>query len=709
MKNFLNSHLYDKLGEYKISILYSPLFIVGLVLKLYASAIFAGTNFGSLFIPFLKYFSLSGFQDPYAYFYSLGISEVFPYPQTMLYIMSLPGVLFKSFLNSDIFYISHTELFLYHLPILVADVVILLILARWFKNKHKELLWLYWLSPILFYINYLHSQLDVIPMAFVFIFLYFLFKEHWLLAFTFLGIAIATKFHILILVPFSLVYLWRKQVNLKLIAFCGSLVVLVFLIINNVHLLSPAFQNVVFHNREQLKIFNLQLVLGDASIIYIIPLAYTLLFLNSLSFPHFNRDTFVMFLGFSFGILTLFIPPMQGWYYWIVPFFIYFYIKNEQSSKIPFVFLTAGYFLYFALTSTSDYFTLFQYSAPSVAAIPNLYSYFTSHGWDANTIQNLGLTLLQAALLVNVFWLYRRGVEESKKRKLHNMPYLIGIAGDSGSGKSTLAKLFISLFGEKNVAVVEGDAMHKWERGDEMWQKFTHLNPRANKLHDDIEHAMTLQAGGNILRRHYDHSSGTFTLPKRLDSKKIVLFEGLHSFYLTKMQQALDLKIFIVPEEQLRIHWKLKRDIHERGYVKEVVLESIKKREEDSSKYIAGQQEHADITISLKCKSDISKLLGDNIDPETYLEIRCDNTVPMDALLEELSQITVVEHIFDAHSQIIRFTEDVDAEVIERLSLRIIPEIYDIVVTEPEWTKNHNGILQLFLGYYILRTLRFQK
>jgi Gpi18-like mannosyltransferase len=125
--------------------------------------------------------------------------------------MSVPGQVFYPLLTKDIFSITHSELFIYHLPILVADIFILLILSRWLKNKHTEILLFYWLSPVLIYINYFHSQLDVIPIAFVFGFLYYLFKERWWLAFVFLAAAIACKFHIIILIPFAMVYLWRTR------------------------------------------------------------------------------------------------------------------------------------------------------------------------------------------------------------------------------------------------------------------------------------------------------------------------------------------------------------------------------------------------------------------------------------------------------------------------------------------------------------------
>ncbi len=710
MAHKIKQLLYDKTGAFKLTLLASPLFIFGLVAKIFAATFFAGINFTYLTTPFLKYFALHEGQDPYQFFFQSGILEVFPYPQLMLYILSFFGVLFSPLLNADIFTATNGDLLLFHLPILAADIAILVVLSRWLKNKHTELLWLYWLSPILFYINYLHSQLDAIPIALTFVFLYFLFKERWWYAFIFLGAAIATKFHIIILLPFTIVYLWRRRVSAAYIGALATIPALVFLLINNLQLLSPAFLSIVFENREQGKIFDLKVALGDERLLYLIPFAFTLLFLHSLTFTRLNRDTFVMFLGFSFGILTLGIPPMQGWYYWILPFFIYFYVKNEKFSKLPFVILSIAYFIYFALVPDSDYFSIFSTLAPTIASLPNLYTLISQAGFDADLVSNLALSFLQASLFINVLWLYRRGVEESKKQKLYNMPYLIGIAGDSGSGKSTLATHIKDLFGDKQVAFVAGDAMHKWERGDEMWQKFTHLDPRANQLHADLTNALSLQQGDDIYRRHYDHHTGTFTIPEKLESKTLVIFEGLHSFFLTHMQKALDLKIFIKPEEQLRTHWKLRRDVLERGYTREKVLSQLTSRKHDAEEYITVQEKYADITFSLKSLVNLTdNLIGTDFEPAVYLEITCDNTINLEPLLEVLATYVNIEHTFTDRHQILSLTGTVSENVIEHLSYFLIPEFSDIITSKPRWASDHSGIMQLFVSYYILESLHYNQ
>ena len=140
---------------------------------------------------------------------------------------------------------------------------------------------------------------------------------------------------------------------------------------------------------------------------YFVPLAYLVLFIRSLTYKTFNRDIFLMFLGFSFGIFTLFIPPMQGWYYWIIPFFIYFYISQDKSPKFMFLLLNIFYFSYFFMTKNSDFFEVFQLISKDIAVMPNIYHFLANKGLNVDQLVNIIFTLLQTILLLNIFWIYR--------------------------------------------------------------------------------------------------------------------------------------------------------------------------------------------------------------------------------------------------------------------------------------------------------------
>ena len=85
------------------------------------------------------------------------------------------------------------------------------------------------------------------------------------------------------------------------------------------------------------------------------------------------------------------------------------------------------------------------------------------------------------------------------------------MGGDSGAGKTTISESLSNIFTSMNSLVIRGDDMHKWQRGHEKWEEFTHLDPKANLLHQEIDMLNSLKAGKGILRKMYNHDDGTFS------------------------------------------------------------------------------------------------------------------------------------------------------------------------------------------------------
>jgi uridine kinase len=173
---------------------------------------------------------------------------------------------------------------------------------------------------------------------------------------------------------------------------------------------------------------------------------------------------------------------------------------------------------------------------------------------------------------------------------------IIAISGDSGSGKTTLSKILNLLF-EKETCILETDRYHKWERGNENYKTYTHLNPYANHLERMSEDVFQYKIGQNIYQVNYDHSNGKFTQKQKIENKKNLVLCGLHTLYQSSMNELLNLKIFLDTDRELIKKWKMERDVNERGYNLEKVLKQIESREKDYNEYIIQQKENADIII----------------------------------------------------------------------------------------------------------------
>jgi uridine kinase/Gpi18-like mannosyltransferase len=686
----------DKRGRSKIPLAKSRLFWAGLAVKLIIACCFASEYLRDLFVPFSNYFIGSGFEDPYSYFVQNGNGNEFPYPPLMLWLFSLPRTILWPLLpgSTDVFTIWDS--LIYRLPLLIADFTILIILIRWLKTRTRQVLIWYWLSPVLIYINYFHGQLDVIPMAFMMMSLYLLFKNKWPWAFVCLGLAIACKTNMVLVVPFYGLYLFRaSQIKIQTVVLSLFSLVLPVLLINAPYITSEGMLQMVYNNPVQQQIFDLYYQFNSTLKIYFIPAIYFTLVLYYFTFKFVNRDQLVLFLAFTFLALTLMIAPMQGWYYWIMPLMVYFVIKQGVREKYLLIVLSVLYFVYFGLIKDSDYLIASNFYSGMSIEMPS------------GKALNIAFTLLQTTLVLLAYLVYKNGITNNIQTKFLSQPYMIGIGGDSASGKSTLSNALADVFEVHNTSIIRGDDMHKWERGNDNWNVYTHLDPRANKLHEDLEHARVLKSGRSIKRRNYDHSTGKFTLPKFIQPNKLIVFEGLHSFYLSNQAEVYDLKVFMEPDDQLRMWWKVQRDVAKRGYSPEKVLEQLKMREQDSEKYIKTQASQADIIAKFYPLNDIDPV-NQTIEPIIALKITLSNEIYPDPLLEQLKSVVSLsmDHVYANDHQELIFKGTISKEQIELIADKCIPELEDIGIYNTDWKDNFEGMLQLVTTFVIFNRLK---
>lgn len=690
-------HIFD---QFKLLIA-SKLFWCGVILKILLATFFASDYLTKLFIPFVNYFFDSGFANPYKFFFENHNTKIFPYPALMLYLMSLPRIIFAGLIDFNL--INSLTILTIRIPILVADFVILMVLTHLIKNHVKKILILYWLSPVLIYINYLHGQLDVLPISMVFVSLYFLFKNQFYIASILIGLAMATKTNIIILVPLYLIYLYNhKTIKFSQLLLNFVIIILVNILINLQFLSSIEFVQMVFHNSEQLKIFDINYLFPSGHKLFFIPLFYILILFYCLRLKTFSRDVYLMFLGFSFGLFTLLIIPMQGWYYWILPFFAYFYIKRfSVKNIIPFYLLQLSYLAYFLIIKDSDHNQILQIIASDFSQNPNLYNFLSSYGFDVDLLVNLAFTILQSILIINCYFIYRFGIVDFVNFKIYSKPYLLGICGDSGAGKTTISDYISQIFVE-NVDIIRGDDMHKWERGDENWQKLTHLNPKSNWLYQEISYLKSIKNSQPIKRRFYDHKTGKFTQESQLKIGNFAIYEGLHSFYLKQMRDLFDMKVFVNPSEELRKNWKISRDNQKRGHSIQEIEKQLNDRKSDSNKFIKNQLQYADIII---------EFFDDNNFSEISLKISAKNSFYLEEIFSKISAIKTLtcSHEYEQNDmQFIQFNGTIAQEQIKDLSydLKINSHLENLYIYHPKWQENYIGIIQLILVHFIFNNLK---
>ncbi|WP_363080096.1 phosphoribulokinase [Leptolyngbya sp. 'hensonii'] len=174
---------------------------------------------------------------------------------------------------------------------------------------------------------------------------------------------------------------------------------------------------------------------------------------------------------------------------------------------------------------------------------------------------------------------------------------LIGVAGDSGCGKSTFLRRITDLFGEDFVTVICLDDYHSLDRKQRKETGITALDPRANNFDLMYEQVKALKSGEVINKPIYNHETGMIDPPELVHPNHVVVIEGLHPLYDERVRGLLDFSVYLDITDDVKIAWKIQRDMAERGHRYEDVLAAINARRPDFSAYIDPQKQYADVVL----------------------------------------------------------------------------------------------------------------
>lgn len=671
-----------------------------ILLKFILMGMFSSDYQDKMFIPFVSCF-VDRHMNPYEYYYHNQILSSFPYAPLMLLIESAAGWLL-SVLHPESIFLRN---FLFKLPLLVFDCIGFVFIWKMSRVRVKYILVLYFLSPISLYATYIHGQLDIIPTVLFLGSLYYLIYEkanRSLVGFSvFLAMALAAKLHILAAVPIVFMYLYKKRGMIAAL-FCGLLTAVGFCAF-----LIPFWGQgliwSVFFNREQNVLSQVFLDYGAVKLILPI-LAVVLIYLKVFELQHMNGQLLTCLTGVLFAIFLVCVPPMPGWFVWIITFVtLYFQSVNENKYKmlIIYLFFNATYIFYFVFCHQTEFVDVYILGkSMQMLKIGN------------GTVCSVAFTVMAGSLIILVAEMYRSGVASNSFYKRRNLPFTIGIAGDSGTGKSELLEQIENLLGgRKFIQYIEGDGDHRWQRGCLEWEQYTHLDPKANYLYRQARDIATLREGSMVRRVDYDHKTGKFTELKRIVPKQYIVLCGLHALYLPQMRAALDLKIYMNTDETLRRFWKIQRDTGKRGYTDQEIVRQIDKRIPDAVKYIYPQNEFADLSIRY-----FDHTLTDccDLDHQICMSVELSINIAMDmepVINDLLDAGVLIHHTYcdDLKHQTVTVDglslqdRQIDFQAIAEDS---IPQLTELFYHKIEWADGMNGVVQLFILVMICSKMR---
>jgi uridine kinase len=182
-------------------------------------------------------------------------------------------------------------------------------------------------------------------------------------------------------------------------------------------------------------------------------------------------------------------------------------------------------------------------------------------------------------------------------------PYLIAIAGPSGAGKTTVAQCVAASIPATIFSL------------DSYYFDLSHLpfdeRARNNFDHPDSldsehlsRHLHQLAEGKEILRPIYDFATYTrSSQTERVNAGEFLIVEGLFALYWESIRSIIGTKIFVDAAHHVCLPRRQARDIQERGYTADGVLERYSQTVRPmADQFIIPTQQYADIVLD-GCKA----------------------------------------------------------------------------------------------------------
>ena len=674
-----------------------PIFILGLLIRVFLIFFLSPTPIAEWYVPFMES-SVDTFSlDPWSiWINSGGALEAFPYGYAMwLFLYPFIAVFSVLGLEAEIGY---------YLSLLSADFLLLFILHKLLPGREKLLLVAYWCSPIIILASYAYGLNDIIPALFLGLSILYLRRSRLYYAGFFLATAISAKLSMVIAAPFFIVYLLNNKSLRQLLKrfFIGFSTALIIFWLP--FLLSSSAMQMLLGNPELTKFLSLSIAMTEKISIYALPLLYVVGLYLVWRLKRQNFELFMAINGIVFLVIVLFTPSSSGWFIWTIPFMVFYQaVSGRLAIIIVGLFSTA-----FILTTWT--------SSPVQLASGQLFDIASilPRSMNSGLLESVNQTLMLTLGILLVIRMWRESINRNDFFRLTRKPFAIGIAGDSGSGKDTFATALTDLFGGHSVVSISGDDYHLWDRQKPMWHMMTNLNPMANDLEGFSKDLIELVDGKAIQSRHYDHSSGKMSRPHTIKSNDFIIASGLHALYLPLQRDCFNLRIYLDIDEGLRRHFKMKRDVVQRGHSISSVLSAFERREPDSEKFIRPQKRFAELNF---CLQPIHQRQLDDLHLAQNLRLKLVviqnnglSELNLNKILISLCGLHVDVVVSDGGSEVQTTIEgDASASDIALAAKMVCPNMFDFLYQKPIWSDGVTGIMQLVTLNHInqLMTKRF--
>ncbi len=148
-------------------------------------------------------------------------------------------------------------------------------------------------------------------------------------------------------------------------------------------------------------------------------------------------------------------------------------------------------------------------------------------------------------------------------------PFIVGITGGSASGKTYFLNSLMGAFSEDEICLISQDHYYRPRHEVPVDENGVHNFdlPVAINHRSYAEHIIQLREGKPVEKLEYTFNNPNI-IPKMLTFRPtpIIVVEGIFVFYFKAISELLDLKVFIVAKEHIKLKRRIIRDQVERGY-----------------------------------------------------------------------------------------------------------------------------------------------
>lgn len=279
------------------------------------------------------------------------------------------------------------------------------------KEESKKILLLWLFNPIVLYIVYMWTTIDIITAFFAVLGIYMCMKKNPYLGFILFGIGALYKIWPLLLLPFAIILSFQSTRKKIIGAFVG---LLPFILVITPYLRIPTFRTYVLASDRISLIGNAGLYIGFLQWLLIYLLIYVLGILLVNKYLSGQKERLIdvsLIVLMIFFVTSAFTPQ---WFMWVLPFLILQLAKYKKLFG-PFLLIMAGYVLVILSFDIALSFGLFAPIEPTLWQTPFVKEYVEMFFKDANKIWSIFRTINSAFLIWFIFEWYLIKRKENEK------------------------------------------------------------------------------------------------------------------------------------------------------------------------------------------------------------------------------------------------------------------------------------------------------